>query len=240
MEPDVATELGVETANLPIEELRPRRRRACLPASRRQGHASASAANVVARARQPHARRRRRGRRARRRRARPSRRHFTAFSPEVSLNFGHRNGWSYISGGMFGRAKLYADRREDRRATTRRRARRSTTAAAPAGSPTSHVAFSVDFRWYSVAEGPLTTATPCRLVSAHDDAAGLSARALQSSSGLQAHELRAKSRQSPTACSSSGTRCVSGQASAAAFAFASLEAWPFRNPWPAPSMTWLS
>src|SRR6266850_6099676 len=37
------------------------------------------------------------------------RRHFTTFSPEVSLNFGHRNGWSYISGGMFGRSKLYMD-----------------------------------------------------------------------------------------------------------------------------------
>jgi hypothetical protein len=79
------------------------------------------------------------------------RRHFTTFSPEVSLNFGHRNGWSYISGGMFGRSKLYVD-----------------LAAAPAaGAPyrrtlnygggarwftTDRIAFSVDFRWYSVAE----------------------------------------------------------------------------------------
>jgi len=79
------------------------------------------------------------------------RRHFSTFSPEISLNFGHRTGWSYISGGMFGRSKLYVDRAD---------------APAP-GAPyrssinygggarwfaSNHIAFSVDFRWYSVAE----------------------------------------------------------------------------------------
>src|SRR4051812_24350558 len=39
-------------------------------------------------------------------------RHFATFSPEISLNFGHRQGWSYISGGMFGRSKLYLDRED--------------------------------------------------------------------------------------------------------------------------------
>ncbi|HET7698723.1 MAG TPA: hypothetical protein VFK57_23605 [Vicinamibacterales bacterium] len=84
------------------------------------------------------------------------RRRFTTFSPEISLNFGHRNGWSYISGGMFGRSKLYLER-----------------ADAPAGSAPyrstinygggarwfnqEHVALSVDFRWYSVAEQPAST-----------------------------------------------------------------------------------
>src|SRR4051812_28403934 len=38
------------------------------------------------------------------------RRHFTTISPEISLNFGHSHGWSYISGGMFGRSSLYLDR----------------------------------------------------------------------------------------------------------------------------------
>ena len=33
---------------------------------------------------------------------------------------------------------------------------------------------------------------------------------------------------------------VSGHASAAALPLASLDAWPFRKPCPAPSMTWLS
>jgi hypothetical protein len=79
------------------------------------------------------------------------RRHFTTFSPEFSLNFGHRNGWSYISGGMLGRSKLYAD-----------------LASAPATDAPfrstinygggarwftrDRLALSVDFRWYSVAE----------------------------------------------------------------------------------------
>ena len=44
-----------------------------------------------------------------------------AISPEISLNFGHRNGWSYISGGMFGRSKLYLDR-DDAPALTPRHA----------------------------------------------------------------------------------------------------------------------
>ena len=82
-----------------------------------------------------------------------ARRHFTTISPEISLNFGHRNGWSYISGGMFGRSKLYVD-----------------LATAPASDPsfrstinygggarwfiTDRVALSVDFRWYSIAEQP--------------------------------------------------------------------------------------
>ncbi len=84
------------------------------------------------------------------------RRHFRSFSPEISLNFGHRNGWSYISGGFFGRSKLYLD-----------------VADAPATDPpyrktlnygggarwftAEHIALSVDFRWYSVAEQPATT-----------------------------------------------------------------------------------
>jgi hypothetical protein len=79
------------------------------------------------------------------------RRHFTAVSPEISLNFGHRNGWSYISGGLFGRSKLYLDRADAPAATTPYR----TTLNYGGGArwfTTDHIAFSVDFRWYSVAE----------------------------------------------------------------------------------------
>jgi len=81
------------------------------------------------------------------------RRHFMTLSPELSLNFGHRNGWSYISAGMFGRSKLYVDR-----------------ADAPAsGAPfrntinygggarwftNDHLAFSLDLRWYSIEAQP--------------------------------------------------------------------------------------
>ena len=85
----------------------------------------------------------------------PVTRHFLSFAPDVSLNFGHRRGWSYISGGMFGQAKHYAEGVEK-------------LATAPAMRKTlnygggakwffkSHLAFSVDIRWYSIAEGPLT------------------------------------------------------------------------------------
>jgi hypothetical protein len=79
------------------------------------------------------------------------RRHFTTFSPEISINFGHRKGWSYISAGMFGQSKLYLERED------------APVSAAPYRSTinygggarwftTDHIAFSVDFRWYSVAE----------------------------------------------------------------------------------------
>lgn len=78
-------------------------------------------------------------------------RHFTTVSPEISLNFGHRNGWSYISGGMFGRSKQYVDR-PDRQAVNP--AYRSTInyGGGARWFTTEHLAFSVDFRWYSVAE----------------------------------------------------------------------------------------
>jgi hypothetical protein len=80
-------------------------------------------------------------------------RHFTSFAPEVSLNFGHRNGWSYISGGMFGRSKLYAVG-EVQPATPA--AMRSTVnyGGGARWFMKSHLAFSVDIRWYSIAEGP--------------------------------------------------------------------------------------
>jgi hypothetical protein len=79
------------------------------------------------------------------------RRHFTTISPEISLNFGHRRGWSYISGGMFGRSRLYLDREDAPAANAPFR----TTINYGGGARwfnREHVAFSVDFRWYSVAE----------------------------------------------------------------------------------------
>ena len=78
------------------------------------------------------------------------RRHFTTVSPELSLNFGHRNGWSYISGGMFGRSKLYVDRADVPAASTTYRSTINYGGGAR-WFTTEHLAFSVDFRWYSVA-----------------------------------------------------------------------------------------
>jgi len=79
------------------------------------------------------------------------RRHFRSFTPEVSLNFGHRNGWSYISGGFFGQSRLYLDR-EDAPAINAPLRKTLTYGAGARWFTTNHVAFSVDIRWYSVAE----------------------------------------------------------------------------------------
>jgi hypothetical protein len=79
------------------------------------------------------------------------RRHFRSLNPEVSLNFGHRNGWSYISGGFFGQSTLYVDR-EDKPATNAPRRKTLTYGAGARWFASDHLAFSVDVRWYSVAE----------------------------------------------------------------------------------------
>jgi hypothetical protein len=74
---------------------------------------------------------------------------FTALSPQVSFNFGAREGWSYISGGI-GSSKFTAERKD------------KPLTGEPAGSKTinygggarwfskKHVAFSVDLRFYAI------------------------------------------------------------------------------------------
>ena len=83
------------------------------------------------------------------------RRHFTSFSPEISLNFGHRNGYSYISGGMFGRSKLYLDR-ADQPASGQPFRKTLNYGGGARWFISDHIAFSVDFRWYSVTDQPAT------------------------------------------------------------------------------------
>jgi hypothetical protein len=79
------------------------------------------------------------------------RRHFRSIVPEISLNFGHRKGWSYISGGFLGQSRLYLDR-EDAPATSAPLRKTLTYGAGARWFTTNHLAFSVDIRWYSVAE----------------------------------------------------------------------------------------
>lgn len=83
------------------------------------------------------------------------RRHFTSFAPEVSINFGHRNGWSYISGGVFGRSKLYVDR-ADAPATNAPQRKTLNYGGGARWFTSDRIAFSVDFRWYSVSDQPAT------------------------------------------------------------------------------------
>ena len=76
-------------------------------------------------------------------------RHFKVFAPELSFNFGHRNGWSYISGGI-GRSTLFVDRTDH--PVSDAQGRRALHYGGGARWFTNHhVAVSFDFRWYSVA-----------------------------------------------------------------------------------------
>jgi len=86
------------------------------------------------------------------------RRHFRSIAPEISLNFGHRSGWSYISGGFLGQSRLYLDR-ADAPATGVPQRKTLTYGAGARWFTTNHLAFSVDVRWYSVAEQPANAAT---------------------------------------------------------------------------------
>jgi hypothetical protein len=155
-EPSVATDLGVEAANLPprsfglvggahVYVLHSNRITLGLGGNAVFAHGSrtldvldATGKPVVPAAKTP-----------------TVRRHFTSFSPEISLNFGHRNGWSYISGGMLGRSKLYLDR-ADEPASGEPYRKTINYGGGARWFTTDRIAFSVDFRWYSVAEQPAT------------------------------------------------------------------------------------
>jgi hypothetical protein len=82
------------------------------------------------------------------------RRHFSEFSGQLSFNFGHRNGWSYISGGI-GRSKLYLDR-EDAPVSDAPGRNTLNYGAGARWFTNHHMAFSVEIRWYSVASPAVT------------------------------------------------------------------------------------
>ena len=86
------------------------------------------------------------------------RRHFRSITPEISINFGHRNGWSYISGGFLGQSRLYLER-ADAPASNPPQRKTLTYGAGARWFTNNHIAFSVDVRWYSVAEQPASPAT---------------------------------------------------------------------------------
>jgi hypothetical protein len=147
-EPSVATELGVEPANLPtrtlglaggvhVYPLRSRKVTLGLGGSMVLARGSKALDTVVG-VGQPV-------------KGPTVRRHFTTFSPELSLNFGSRNGWSYISGGMFGRSKLYLDRADAPAAEAPYR-KTVNYGGGARWFTRNHLALSMDFRWYSVAE----------------------------------------------------------------------------------------
>jgi hypothetical protein len=78
--------------------------------------------------------------------------HFRSLATELSFNFGHRNGWSYISGGL-GRSILYHERTDF--PVSNPPGRQTFNYGAGARWFTNrHIAVSLDLRWYSVSEQP--------------------------------------------------------------------------------------
>lgn len=75
-------------------------------------------------------------------------RHFRAIAPEVSVNFGHRNGWSYISGGL-GRSQLFLER-ADRPVESAPGRKTIHYGAGARWFVNHHLAVSLDLRWYAV------------------------------------------------------------------------------------------
>lgn len=85
---------------------------------------------------------------------------FSAISPQVSFNFGHRNGWSYISGGM-GWSSFTAER-EDAAVPDGDGPRRKTInyGGGARWFAKARVAVSLDLRFYAVSPQTATAARP--------------------------------------------------------------------------------
>lgn len=74
-----------------------------------------------------------------------------AISPQVSLNFGHRNGWSYVSGGL-GSASY--ETWADTATMPERRVRSINYGGGARWFSASHVAVTIDLRFHAIAAGP--------------------------------------------------------------------------------------
>jgi hypothetical protein len=79
-------------------------------------------------------------------------RHFRSIAPEVSVNFGHRNGWSYVSGGL-GRSQFFVER-ADRPVENAPGRKTIHYGAGARWFVNHHLAVSLDLRWYAVSEQP--------------------------------------------------------------------------------------
>ena len=87
------------------------------------------------------------------------RKKFTAVAPQISLNFGGRNGWSYLSGGLGTSSQLSLFARNDEEPDQRR----SNTVNYGGGVRwfvSEHLAFSLDLRFYAVSHLEPTDTEP--------------------------------------------------------------------------------
>ena len=74
---------------------------------------------------------------------------FTALSPQVSFNFGHRDGWSYISGGI-GTSKFTAERADAPLPPQESGSKTINYGGGARWFSKKHIAFSVDMRFYAI------------------------------------------------------------------------------------------
>ena len=83
----------------------------------------------------------------------------SVLSPQISLNFGKRDGWSYLTGGM-GTARLASERDDEPFSGDADRTRSINYGGGARWFTGRHLAFSVDLRFYTVNERPATTTYP--------------------------------------------------------------------------------
>ena len=88
-----------------------------------------------------------------------ARTHFSAVSPQLSFNFGGRNGWSYISGGL-GWATFYIDTGDKPPTGTHPRAKSLNYGGGARWFTKKHLAFSMDLRFYAISPQEATATTP--------------------------------------------------------------------------------
>ena len=83
----------------------------------------------------------------------PLRTTFTAISPQVSFNFGGRDGWSYLSGGI-GTSRLSLRAADDDDPLPQRRANTLNYGGGARWFLTERMAFSLDLRFYAISPLP--------------------------------------------------------------------------------------
>ena len=84
---------------------------------------------------------------------------FSALSPQISLNFGSRRGWSYLSGGL-GWSDLTTEREDDPVAEPESRAKTINYGGGARWFAKQHLAFSLDLRFYAISPQDATTGRP--------------------------------------------------------------------------------
>jgi hypothetical protein len=86
---------------------------------------------------------------------------FSSLSPQVSFNFGKRNGWSYISGGI-GRSTFTAERQDAPLPDAESGSKTINYGGGARWFVKEHLAFSVDLRFYAVNPAEAAGGRPAR------------------------------------------------------------------------------